>query len=385
MAESLSWMPQTPEYEAGWAETVQLESNEAVLINQDSSVRDRHWVERAYGINGRVLAQVKAARKTFNLVDVREEPTFETDFLLFDDLYNPKDPDSRGCIGIRPGRVYFIGREYFNEEFQYNSHFSHNQFSIMQNDNGELILQNSNPTNPTYLFRQIKPALRRRNHYGSDGRRTSSAQERIENSPHYRPPDESAPYGYYYELPILGRYSPRINGGVYLGGTSREAIVVDGDSKILNQTYRSLKTGIKLVDFFSRHGLPNVAILKMVERQTRRTMPYNAKRAEKLSRDYYNDRLINLSTYALKGAAVCRHEALLAAFFIERLIDDRLMGGYAGIERNTQPDLGGTHAWATHTQRVQRVVDPTNKFVGTKQEGRQKGLWEYGLNTDLDY
>jgi hypothetical protein len=93
-----------------------------------------------------------------------------------------------------------------------------------------------------------------------------------------------------------------------------------------------------------------------------------------------------LSVFVRRGFGVCRHQGLLAAYLLERLVDDGILQGHAGVERNELPDAGGGHAWAIfHTSNESIVVDPAMGFLGTKDEARREGHHEYALDTDLPY
>ncbi len=171
-----------------------------------------------------------------------------------------------------------------------------------------------------------------------------------------------------------------------MGGSAREAIVVDGKSAAVKQVYANIASDLQL-SIERNDTLLTRAVLLKVMREVQEVMPYDEQRAEYISWEHHDDKLIGLSTYVKERAGVCRHQGLLAAYLIERLIKDDYMTGSVGIERNTVEVMGGTHAWAVYKTLVNGteeviVVDPAQRFVGTKVQAQSEGRWEYRLTTD---
>jgi hypothetical protein len=360
---------------------IRLKHRQEVEIDPQSIVGGPEDTDQKFGIAGKILAIIDAADHTFSLVDTSQDSTFAVDYVLCDSQFDASDPHSKGCIGLHDGDTYEVGRynEDAKEEFAFSQYMGKHQFNIARKG-ANLIIANGNPTNPTSLTAQlftVKP--------NEDGR-TYVAEARLKDSPDYAPRDASAPYGYFKGHQVLGRNSKKINGGVYLGGGAREAIVVDGDSEAIDKVYRPLRKALHKAS--GTHGeLPERTVLSVLNTRVAQALPYDGVIAEAISSDYHGDQLVPLSVFIKIGAGVCRHQGLLSAVLLERLITDGFLEGEPGIQRNNKPDYGGPHAWAIlkNDTKPAIVIDPAQDFVGTKQEAKTQGRWDYDLDTDLHY
>ncbi|HVV66947.1 MAG TPA: hypothetical protein VHB72_02655 [Candidatus Saccharimonadales bacterium] len=357
---------------------IELQPYQEIEVNAQSTIGSPEDADRKFGVAGKIVAVIDVADHTFSIVDTSTDPSFAVGYILCDVQFNASDPYSKGCVGLRDGEVYSIGQydKDIREEFAFSPYVARQQFNIARNSAGLTII-NGNPTNPTLLTAQlfnVKP--------GEDGS-THVVEKRLKGSADYSPPDESAPYGYFKDRQVLGRNSKKINGGVYLGGGAREAIVADGDSEIIDKVYRPLHTALRL----ARRAVPERTVLSAVRARVAQVMPYDGDMAEMISSRYYGDQLIPLSDFIKNRAGVCRHQGLLSALLLERLIADGLLEGEPGIQRNNKPDRGGPHAWGIlkHDPKPAIVIDPAQGFVGTKQEAKALGHWDYDLETDLNY
>lgn len=171
-----------------------------------------------------------------------------------------------------------------------------------------------------------------------------------------------------------------------MGGNAREAIVVDGKSRIMADNHQTLADKLK-PSSPEEATITEEQILNHVMHAVQAVMPYNGSKVSELSEAYKTDRLISLSTYLEQGAGVCRHQALLAGYFIERLIGEGLLIDSVGVECNSVPDLGGAHAWAlfSNISGNQFVIDSAQSFVGSKRQARQQNRWEYALEEPVSY
>lgn len=358
---------------------------ETAHINTSAGIIAKQSHLDTLGIAGHAVALIDAGGKNFSLVDVSRDRTFAVDFALMEDGYDPGDPDSKGCLGIPYDTTVTIGRQHHEDEFNYPDTTSGHHFTVIH-DSAGLRVQNLRPTNHTTLTTMEAGAPAPPMLHNISANRTHEVKVRARDLPGYGEPDTQAPYGYYLDHPILGRDSKHISNGVYMGGSAREAIVVDARSRVLRGTYAALEQ--RLVDL--RRDRATVLledVLQRVNHQVQAIMQYDMHRTETLSEQYHGDKLISLSTYVREGVGVCRHQGLLAAYILEKLVDSRVIGGQPAVERNTIRELGGTHAWATFTAGAQKyVIDPAQNFVGTKEQAREQGRWEYALtNDDLEY
>lgn len=220
-----------------------------------------------------------------------------------------------------------------------------------------------------------------------DEGRTVHAVDRIMSSPNYRPPNSGSMYGYYFGYQIIGRETRKINGGIDIGGSPREAIYVDGDSPELQAAF--ISTLRKIYQNYDQSGrnLNRRDILQIVvDDIADNVMRYDGDATKQLIRPFSQDRLMSLSSFVREGIGVCRHQALLAASNTEQLIAANILPGFAGRERNEE---GGVHAWGVWTEfpGAEKVVMDAaqRKFVGTKEEARQQGLWPYERGIDDIY
>lgn len=179
----------------------------------------------------------------------------------------------------------------------------------------------------------------------------------------------------YQGRPVIGRKS-KIDGGVYVvagwdGKNIGEAAVVDGESdEDLAKVYKILSA-----DFppGSTNRESPETVCNMVFAAAYNHIPYDMERTEALSDkllDSGNEK-IYLSAY-FKGG-VCRHQALLAGWLLEKLIDQGIIKGTVAVERNFVPGRGG-HAWARYTSESGQayIIDAAQNFVGTLEQATKE-------------
>jgi hypothetical protein len=211
----------------------------------------------------------------------------------------------------------------------------------------------------------------------------------------YGKPTPEAPYGYYMGRPIIGRDSPEINGGVYFTDNDQsEVIVVDDDRHPgsegvfeLRQLYSKIQTDL---ESRTRINVPEKAeqdyqdILKAVYQNVQRLLPYDMDRTKAIIGANV-DTKINLYAFIKGGAGVCRHQALLAAYILERLSNPYapLLPGKVSVDRNHNLETRDGHAWARFTAPNGEVyiIDPAQNYVGKLRdaEGEIKAgrVWDY--------
>lgn len=361
-----------------------LKQDQRVQIDITRATADEEAVYDELGINGRAVAVIRVG--SFVTVVIQSiDSRWGSDFLIVDES---------GAIGedipvleVLEGKPLLIGRDSHADTFRYPDTVSRQQFELRYVGD-RLYVQNLKPTNATRVeayFVDEEPAFRPKHPVQDD--RTVHLLDRMAYNYDYAPPDERAPYGYYKGFPIIGRNSKTIDGGVYLGGSAREAIVVNGQSGTMKKLHNELLASIS--PMLREPGLnKDRDILTAVMSKVKLEMPYDVRVVQAIRSRYPKDGLVNLSEYVHEYGGVCRHQALLAGYIIENLINGGILHGSIRVERNTVEDLGGTHAWASFVPKGSTsidnviVVDPAQTFVGTKREAQDQGRWEYGLSTD---
>lgn len=213
--------------------------------------------------------------------------------------------------------------------------------------------------------------------------RTIQAWERVSARTNYGEKDPTAPYGYFMNHPILGRNSRILDGGVYLGGSSREAIVVDGKSRILKSLSDSIEANIQK-SIESGSNLRQADILDYIMKMVDYTLPYDEAKVDEISDANRGDKLVGLSTFVEERAGVCRQQSLLTGYLVENLIKSEVLKGAVAVERNSIKGKGA-HGWAVFKPEDGSepiVIDATQRFLGTKDEARRKGAWNYSVTTN---
>lgn len=210
----------------------------------------------------------------------------------------------------------------------------------------------------------------------SEWKKTVYSVERAKESPFYEESDAEAPHGYFEGRRIIGRDMP-INKGVYLGAGAREAIVVDDEKfgqleivyqRLIDRQTKKLKgTG---QDF-------KTGILPMVFGLTLEILRYDLPAVDAEINKYPPDHKIALDQFISKGFGICRHQALLAGYLIERLIRNGILQGKVSVDRNSIPSVGG-HAWVRYTNSRDEVIilDPAQKYAGYLKDV-PKDKWFY--------
>jgi hypothetical protein len=373
-----------------------LPPHETHIINTDATLYDRKDVKNFLGFQANIPAVITAADKRLLLVDIRNHesdregirtiPTeggplhLRADFLLI----SPEDWDrssmEKGFKGVRFGEDMVFGRSdpKIAKRFALDSAVSRQHFRLSLQYEG-LTIEDLDSTNGTAVMEADHSVLHEQ---------TVRAVDRVARSERYGEPDERGPYGYLDGRPILGRRSPHIKGGIYLGGGPREAIAVSPETDPRIDAVYDRMTRKRVLGGLVKRALGGKPTtneqLQTVFATVQEVMKYDGPAVEALSDQYRGDRVVSLGNYIEQGVGVCRHQGLLAAYLIERLIEDGKMKGSVHIERNTIPEYGGAHAWASYTDEsgTDYVIDAAQSFVGTKKEARaQARTWDYYLPT----
>lgn len=197
--------------------------------------------------------------------------------------------------------------------------------------------------------------------------RTILVQERLKNKSFFEEPSRESKYGKWQGRNIIGRDCP-INGGVYLGGGEREAIVVDDKKQPeLMAAYQELIKRRKAKEQQGRTFKSGV--LSEVFDLTRELLPYNNAIVTQITRELQPDQKIALSVFLENKGGVCRHQALLAAYLLEKLKADGYVRGQVSVDRNYVPGRGG-HAWVRYVNSAGEIfiIDPAQNFIGKIEE-----------------
>lgn len=197
--------------------------------------------------------------------------------------------------------------------------------------------------------------------------------------------------------PLIARDTP-INKGVYLvqGGTV-EVIVIDDEKypKQLNDVYHETT---ELVSTISEQGLITSAVANrygnsddpMIRRAldgtlvtVMRTLKYDIEKTNAIAPD--KPQKITLNQYIDQGVGVCRTQALLSTYVIERMIREGKLGGRVSVDRNEDHQVEGGHAWTRYTSEegVVYIVDPAQNYVGTLEQSlKEANTWDYRRTED---
>lgn len=235
--------------------------------------------------------------------------------------------------------------------------------------------------------------------------RTEKVQDRLRPSAEFVPPkpgDQEAPYGRYSGRPVIGSGMSRIIGGVYLGANAREAIVVDDSpenpaGQLLDKIYRErFQPLLRQLAIGYRSSLRDTALFAVYQ-AVLQTMPYNARMTREMVEHYTGgqpDKKLHLAVFAYHHLGVCRHQALLAAYLLEKLLTEkdkelRLKGSFS-VERNqlasSDESLELAHVWVRYTTSDGEVfiLDPAQQKFGRLRDLIGKpGAWEYARPEDL--
>ncbi len=379
---------------------VELEPGDLYSYNANSDIYAAADIEETLGIRAPVVLQVEAGATRFMVLDLRGFPPdkhnyrnienwhkIEADFLLINPDEWLRKHKQNGYLALTRDKTRVVGRHGdplipARLGLSDDRDLSREHFSIQVASNDEVLIHDLDSTQGTRVTASDHTTVASRTYASLDRLR------KMEEA--YKEPDKDAPYGYYYDHPIIGRHSPRLTGGVYTGGSAREAIVVDGEDETLQAVYRDLKralAGSRIGALISKRrnhddNAAQAKIFETVMSTVQQHLPYDGEKTDQISAEYKKDQLVSLGEFVRAGAGVCRHQGLLAGYLLERLVTDGKLNGHAKVERNTIEEYGGSHGWATFVTADGRdvIVDAAQSFVGTKKQARQQaGRWDYYL------
>lgn len=116
-------------------------------------------------------------------------------------------------------------------------------------------------------------------------------------------------------------------------------------------------------------------------------LPYNEQEVIRINREgsFTNDQKVSLGAYINKGG-ICRHQALLTGYLLEKMVQDGKLPGKVSIDRNSIPNQGG-HAWVRYEEpgkpntNTVSIIDPAQGYVGRLSDV-PTDAWFYSRPTD---
>ncbi|NQV12420.1 hypothetical protein HQ524_03575 [Candidatus Uhrbacteria bacterium] len=220
-------------------------------------------------------------------------------------------------------------------------------------------------------------------------RRTELGRDRVKDSPEYQEATDDR-RGTWRGREIISRDTP-VNGGVYLGGSEREAIVVDDEREGSRREYdRVYNSVFDTVKSYEKQGYNKKdVLLNSVFDTTRTEIPYAESKIEKILDEELGinreDKKVDLSFFISKKAGVCRHQVLLVAYLLERLIKYGQLEGEASVDRNAIPGIGA-HTWVRYTSSRGdiSIIDASMGYIGTLEDSKKKGGWNYSRPEEME-
>lgn len=178
----------------------------------------------------------------------------------------------------------------------------------------------------------------------------------------------------YQGRPIIHRDSP-VDGGVYLGQGSREAIVVDSKKyPLLNKLYEEAKGKVTENGVVQNNKIPQ-AVYDTVSKH----MKYDDHAVELLviKLGVEHDGKVALDRFIQEGVGVCRHQALACAAIFERFKKDGYLKSEISVDRNS--DTGGGHVWCrlNKPNGEKYIIDVAQHYVGSLENAKGKNRWDY--------
>lgn len=160
---------------------------------------------------------------------------------------------------------------------------------------------------------------------------------RVKSSKYYKPRIEpNAPYGYFNGRPIIGE-ATKIHGGIFLSSAPVEAIVIDEKYGFLSELYEELAERLNRL---SDAGVPSERLLlhetfKFVLQKAR----FDPEKVDRiLARNKFSvDTKVILDAFVKEGVGLHRHQALLAAYLLERLCQEKTLRGSVQIDPQNSP------------------------------------------------
>lgn len=220
-------------------------------------------------------------------------------------------------------------------------------------------------------------------------RNTDLMLERMSAARDYTPPvpgDTDAPYGRFRGRQIVGSKA-RIDKGIYLGRTAREAPTVDAHSPAMNALHAELleeRADAHLAAWTKKEPPQNNLVFQAFNLVYKK-LPYSEHidRVIRRAHDIKNnpDAEISVDKYLAAGGGVCRHQVLVLGALLERLIAEGKVPGQISAERNYIPNIL-SHAWLEYTEPSGAVwiLDLAQSVYIEKSRLPDYAKFVYGIN-----
>jgi|GEM_PF-491306 len=206
--------------------------------------------------------------------------------------------------------------------------------------------------------------------------------------------DGKKTYGTFADRFVIGSDTP-INGGVYVGlpNGNREAIVVDDEKypRELDYVYNAIMQRIYRWSRVPRESqLDGVVdkVLSPVFYTVLETMPYSQDIVDQIVSRYAKDTKIVLNQFIYERGGVCRHQALLAGYILERMQKngELMESDEISVDRNGVMGRSGPgHVWVRYKSAdgTVYIIDPAQHFIGTLEEAEARPeAWPYARPGD---
>lgn len=189
--------------------------------------------------------------------------------------------------------------------------------------------------------------------------------------------------------PQIGRDS-QIDGGVYYGTYGGEAIVVDSDKypKQYDLLFDEVLNKSKSEDGSVDRGKVLQSVFTTVSEKMKYSQEGVDNTLQELAEASGSDKLIdgtkvNLGDFIEDGVGVCRHQALVTGYLLQRMKKEGYIRGDASVERSQRWSPNGEregHAWVRYTASTGDVMilDIAQRYFGLLEdsEGSKHG-WDY--------
>lgn len=101
--------------------------------------------------------------------------------------------------------------------------------------------------------------------------------------------------------------------------------------------------------------------------------------AERELSNSFSGKLMDIGENIRAQLGVCEHITLVAAYIMERLIDEGYLRGRVSVDRNYIPERKVSHAWVRYTSKDGKVfiLDIAKGVSGSMAEAMAKNKWDY--------
>lgn len=101
--------------------------------------------------------------------------------------------------------------------------------------------------------------------------------------------------------------------------------------------------------------------------------------AEQELSNSFSGKLMDIGENIRAQVGVCEHMTLVAAYVMERLIDEGYLRGKVSVDRNYIPERKASHTWVRYTSKGGKVfiLDIAKGVSGSMTEAMAKNKWDY--------